>query len=282
MLEKSYFSYSPEGKHRIVYYEYGSENARTVICVHGLARYGRDFEYLAQDLAQNGFSVIAPDMVGRGKSDRFDHKENYSYEQYKKDIKSLWNHLSIESVDWIGTSMGGILGMMLAAEDNTPITKMIINDVGPYIPVAGLERIRKYLTSRVYTYKNWETFYTSFKKSMAPFGIRKEEDYHFLADISSIRHKDGSVSFNYDSSVAHSITDVEEIKPMDMWDLWERIHCPVLVIRGEESDILLQETMNRMTQKDNAQSITIEKTGHAPMLMEKEQISQARNFLLSI
>ena len=140
-----YSGLSTTGFHRVHYTEWGeADNPRVLICAHGLTRCGRDFDTLAKSL-QDHYRVICPDVAGRGESDWLTNKSDYNYAQYMNDMTALLARTDVETVHWVGTSMGGIIGMLLASHANTPITRMVINDVGAFIPKASLERISMYL-----------------------------------------------------------------------------------------------------------------------------------------
>ena len=145
MRNGSYLSLGPKGFHRVVYTDWGErDNRRVLVCVHGLTRNGRDFDALAAALA-DGYRVVCPDVVGRGASDWLADKSGYGYPQYLNDMAALLAHLDADDVHWVGTSMGGLIGMMLAAQPGTPVTRLVMNDVGPFIPAPALERIAAYV-----------------------------------------------------------------------------------------------------------------------------------------
>ena len=145
MRQGSFDSQSSAGAHRVAYTEFGErDNPRVLVCVHGLARNGRDFDRLATALAGE-YRVVCPDVVGRGASDWLANKNDYGYPQYLTDMSALFAHLRAERVRWVGTSMGGLIGMLLAAMPDSPVERMVMNDVGPLIPKAALERIGAYV-----------------------------------------------------------------------------------------------------------------------------------------
>jgi len=149
MREHSFNSLGPGGFHRVHYYEWGDpQNPRVVLCVHGLTRNGRDFDLLAGNLSDR-FRVICPDVIGRGNSGWLSNKEHYGYPQYCADMAALIARSGAQSVDWVGTSMGGIIGMLMASHAGTPVRRLVINDVGAFIPKAALERIKAYVGKHV-------------------------------------------------------------------------------------------------------------------------------------
>ena len=143
--ERSVCCASPSGLHRMVYYEWGERgNTKVLVCVHGLSRNGRDFDILAQALAGD-YRVICPDVVGRGRSDWLRDPAGYTIPQYVADMMVLIARLDVETVHWLGTSMGGLIGMVLASLENTPVTRLLLNDVGPEISSASIRRIGEYI-----------------------------------------------------------------------------------------------------------------------------------------
>lgn len=284
MQEKTFLSNSPEGQHTVTYYMYGDEGQynKTVLCVHGLARFGRDFEFLANDLVKNGFRVIALDVVGRGKSGRLQDYKHYSYDQYLKDI---WRLLDIETVGildaWIGTSMGGTLGMMAFNQHPKRIKALVLNDIGAYIPDDAFEYVERFLTVNEPN-RNWDEFYGLFQKRMRSFGKMDETAMRHLAEISAKHLDDGRVMLNYDTNIVHGLLHSEkQRKSNDFWHEWNDITCPVLILRGEESIFFQKDTIEQMKRTNkNVESVIIKNCGHAPSLTTIEQITPIRNWLL--
>lgn len=272
MEQKEFFTQTPEGKRRIVYYQYGKSGNPVVFCVHGLARFGRDFEFIGQALSDN-FCVIAPDMLGRGGSDRMHDSKNYSYKQYIADSIGIIHAHGAEKVHWLGTSMGGTIGMMVASQFPELIETLMLNDIGAFIPKSASEYI---VTRLPYNpvHPDWNDFYELFKKRLKTFGIRKEEHMRFLAEISALSHDGGGVSLNFDTGVIDgAINHFGGVVNILLWDLWENIHCPTLLIRGENSYFLSPETAEEMTKTGSkAKLVTIPDCGHTPALADEYQI----------
>ncbi len=247
------------------------------MCVHGLTRLGHDFDYVARALAKD-YRVICPDMPGRGKSDWFDLKMDYATANYVAACAALIARLGVERVDWLGTSMGGIIGMTLASMPNAPVARLIVNDVGPFIPKAALDRIAAYTGTdpRFATIEEVEAMY---RQVAAPFGIMKDEDWRFLAQISVLPADGGKLRLHYDPGIvipfkAMPITDVA------FWPIWDAIKCPVLALRGADSDLLLQKTADEMTTRGpKAELSIVQGAGHAPALMEPDQIEIVQAWL---
>jgi pimeloyl-ACP methyl ester carboxylesterase len=276
--EKKVKSLHPGGFHEIVYSEFAGNPKRTVICAHGLSRNGRDFDWLAQNLCAQGYRVICPDMAGRGRSAPFENPAWYNYPQYMADMVALLAHLDVEDVTWIGTSMGGILGMMLANQKNHPIRRMVINDIGPFIPKEALQRIKTYVTLNP-TYSTWHSYEAAFRKRMAMFGLEADEEWDYLVKISTVREANGSYRMNYDTRVAFGLENSGRVTDLDLWPLWNAVDMPLLLLRGAESDVLLRETMDRMMIGKRAEAVTFAGVGHAPALMSAQQIAVITNRL---
>jgi pimeloyl-ACP methyl ester carboxylesterase len=269
----------PDRRYRLSYTTSGRRDAgRTVICVHGLTRNGRDFDVLAKALSDRAF-VICPDMVGRGKSEWLDDPQNYAVPTYVSHMLQLIQHLGVENVDWVGTSMGGLIGMGMASLETHPIRRLVLNDVGPFIPSAALERIGAYLgLSLVFDNKN--ALETHLREIHAPFGPLSDEDWAHLAEHSAKEREDGTFVLGYDPQIAAPFKTTEPVEDLDLWALWDALSIPMLVLRGAKSDLLVAETAKEMSERGpKAEVATIEGVGHAPALMNEDQIAIVRNWL---
>jgi pimeloyl-ACP methyl ester carboxylesterase len=185
---RSLLGLSLGGFHRIAYWEWGREDAeRTVICVHGLTRQGRDFDLLARTLARRGCRVVCPDLVGRGRSDWLRDPEGYMLLQYGADMNALLARLDVEEVDWVGTSLGGLIGMILAAQPGTPIRRLVINDIGPFIPGSALRRLGTYLNGPQPAFPDLAAAEVWFRETLAPYGELADEHWRHLVEH-SLRH----------------------------------------------------------------------------------------------
>lgn len=278
-IEKSVLCVNPGGTHEIVYSEFPGDPNKTVICVHGLSRNGRDFDWVAQALSIAGYRVICPDMAGRNRSKKFDNPGYYNYPQYVSDINTLIAKLDVTSVDWIGTSMGGLIGMMLAVQPNSVIKKLVINDIGPFIDKSALERIKKYVGINE-TFPNWESFYEAFKKRMTPFGLKESAEWDFMARISSEENLFGGYRMNYDTNVLNGMFN-GPIVDMDLWALWALVQNEMLILHGADSDILTTDTLHKMMIDKRATSVSFAGVGHAPALLSADQISVVKNWLMA-
>jgi pimeloyl-ACP methyl ester carboxylesterase len=267
----------PHGFHRVTYYEWGdAENPRVVMCVHGLTRNGRDFDMLARALAPQ-FRVVCPDVAGRGLSQWLAHKQDYGYPLYLADMAAVVARTGVDKVDWVGTSMGGLIGMMLAAQPETPIRRLLLNDIGPFIPRTALERLALYV-GKAPPFATFEALEHYLRMVMAPFGALTDEQWRHLATHSSRRNDDGTFSLSYDPGIANAF--VAPPQDVVLWPVWDAIRAPTLVVRGKESDLLLRETAEEMTQRGpRAQLVELDGIGHAPALMAEDQIAVVREFL---
>ncbi|MFM2045210.1 MAG: hypothetical protein RLY86_3786 [Pseudomonadota bacterium] len=278
MTESTVLGLSAVGFHRIAYTEWGA-GPRTIVCVHGLTRNGRDFDVLAADLAERlDARVICPDVVGRGRSDRLADPDLYGYPQYLADMTALIARLDVKTVDWVGTSMGGLIGMMLAAQRNSPIRRLVVNDVGPFIPKAALERIGAYVGVD-HAFDGMAALEGYLRSTYAGFGPLTDGQWRHLATHSAQPLADGRLALAYDTGIARIFARTP-VSDVDLWPLWGRITAPTLVIRGGLSDLLSAETAERMTREGpKAELATFPGVGHAPALMDADQVDLVRTFL---
>jgi pimeloyl-ACP methyl ester carboxylesterase len=267
--------------HRLAYVEFGNPAAPAVICVHGLTRNGRDFDPLAEALADR-FHVICPDLPGRGASDWLPTGALYQPSTYVAALAHLLAALN-KPVMWVGTSLGGICGMMTAAAPNNPITRMVLNDIGPLIPAAALQRIRDYMIGAPERFPSMQALEQHLRTVHAPFGQLTDAQWAHLARFSARNVLDvahgSAYALHYDPKITEPIKESVPLD-VDMWPLWEMINIPVLAIRGEHSDLLLLETFERM-REEGAETLTITNAGHAPALMDSPSIAAVREFLES-
>lgn len=278
MKEKTFQGMSPAGFHRVAYTDWGATDGRgTVVCVHGLTRNGRDFDKFAAALAGD-FRIVCPDVVGRGRSDWLPNGSLYGFPQYLSDMVALVARLDVEEVDWVGTSMGGLIGMMLAAQPNTPVRRLVLNDVGPFIPKEALERIGGYIAANP-VFDDLAAVESHLRTIYDGFGILSDEDWRMLAHNSARPLPDGHLTFAYDPAIGAPFEN-KPLQDIDLWAIWDAVRCPVLVVRGAMSDMLTAETASEMSGRGpGATVIDIPGAGHAPSLMTPEQITIVRDFL---
>jgi pimeloyl-ACP methyl ester carboxylesterase len=243
-----------------------------------MTRNSRDFDFLAGALADR-YRVVSMDVVGRGKSDWLGDHTGYGYAQYMADAAALLARLEVEQVDWVGTSMGGLIGMMLAARPGSPIRRLVMNDIGPFIPKEFLERIRRYVGADPH-FTDLDGLEAHIRKIHASFGPLSDQEWRHLAIHSERPLAGGGVGLAYDPAIAEAAFSPEGPEDVEMWDIWEQVKCPVLVLRGAESDLLLPETVARMKASGpGCEAVDIAGCGHAPSLMPADQIAIVRDWL---
>jgi pimeloyl-ACP methyl ester carboxylesterase len=276
--EHSFRSLSPHGFHRVVYREWGHPaSSRVVVCVHGLTRNGRDFDALASALSDR-FRVLCPDMPGRGDSEWLRDPNDYGFPTYLSVAAALLAHAQVERVAWVGTSMGGLLGMVLAAQPDTPVTRLIVNDVGPMIEPAALLRIAGYVGLDP-AFDSFQALEAHVREVSAPFGALTDEQWTALARSTARQTPDGRWRLKYDPGIAVPFR-AAAAPAADLWALWDAIRCPTLLLRGAESDLLSPQTAAAMLSRGpKPRLIEFAGIGHAPMLLTPEQITPVATFL---
>lgn len=275
---------SPAGLHQMAYQEWGDPaNDRTLICVHGLTRVSNDFDALAQALA-NDYRVICPDVVGRGRSGHLRDPQYYRVPQYVSDMVTLIARLDVASVDWFGTSMGGVIGMALASLPDNPIRKLLLNDIGPSIDAEALARIGAYVGQEV-RFATFDEAWQYVRAISQSFGPHSDEQWRKLAADVIRQNVEGAWVFLYDpnlalpfkATTAHSAQLDEQM----LWAAYDAIRCPTLVVRGTESDLLSPATALAMSQRGpRAQVVELAGIGHAPTFLSDAQIALAKDFFL--
>jgi pimeloyl-ACP methyl ester carboxylesterase len=257
--------------------EWGPASGAPVVCVHGLTRSGRDFDALARALAASGRRVFCPDLPGRGASDWLPDPALYQPPIYSQALAHLLARMD-GPVDWVGTSLGGICGMGIAATPGNAIRRMVLNDIGAVIPAAALKRIRDYINQPTQAFPDIATLEAHLRKVHAPFGKLSDAEWRHLAETSARKDPSGALQLHYDPAItrAFSVGDVADI---DLSLFWAAIAIPVLILRGITSDVLPAEVAAEMARKPSARLIEIADAGHAPALMAADQISAIRDFL---
>jgi pimeloyl-ACP methyl ester carboxylesterase len=269
---------SPRGLHRMSYLEWGDPRNRDVlVCVHGLTRTGRDFDELARTLC-GVWRVVCPDVVGRGESDRLADPSFYGVPQYVSDMVTLIARLDVDQVNWLGTSMGGLVGMALTAQAASPVKRLVLNDVGPLITRAALERIASYV-GKAPNFASVADAEQYIRAISAPFGPHTERQWRFLTETWLRRNEDGTWRAHYDARIADPRLVPE--KDLDLWTLYDAVRCPTLLMRGELSDLITRETAAEMARRGpKAKVVEVRGVGHAPTLLHADQIAIVRDFLL--
>jgi len=276
--ERHFHSLSPHGFHRVVYRQWGDpDNPRVVVCVHGLTRNGRDFDALAAAIGDR-FRVLCPDMPGRGDSDWLADPNDYALPVYLTTLTALLAHAAVERCAWVGTSMGGLLGIVLAAQRNTPVARLVVNDVGPVIESAALARIGSYVGTDP-QFESFAALEAHIRAVSAPFGALSDAQWETLARTTARQLPDGRWRLKYDPGIAVPFR-VQATLNSDLWPLWDAISCPTLILRGAESDLLAPATAAAMrTRGPKPDLIEFPGIGHAPTLLDAAQIAPVAAFL---
>jgi pimeloyl-ACP methyl ester carboxylesterase len=255
--------------------EWGPPEGSAVVCVHGLTRNGRDFDALARALAGQGRRVLCVDVPGRGLSSWLPRGELYAVPTYVAAMQPLL--ASLGTYDWVGTSMGGLIGMAVAAMPGAGMRRFVINDIGPHVTAASLERIRAYLRAAPADFLTLEALEAELRRVHAPFGPLSDAEWRHLATHSARMTPEGRFRLHYDRAIADPM-GTEPLSDIELWPLWDAApKRPILVLRGETSDLLLPETCARMAAR--ARIETIPHCGHAPALMDPAQIALVTGFL---
>ena len=271
---------SASGLHRMAYVEWGErDNPEVLVCVHGLTRSARDFDFLAEALASR-YRVVCPDVAGRGASDWLRDPKEYEVSRYAADMVTLIARLGVDSVHWVGTSLGGLIGMAIASLPESPIAKLVLNDVGPVLTSVALRRIGDYV-GKWPPLPDIEAAERFVRSTSATFGPHTDAEWRFLTEHVVRRNPDGSLRMHYDPALAVPYkADIRE-KDVELWNVYDPIRCPTLVLRGENSDLLTRETAKRMTERGpRARLVEVPGVGHAPTLIHADQIAIVRDFLL--
>jgi pimeloyl-ACP methyl ester carboxylesterase len=306
----SFLSLSPAGFHRIAYLDWGNPAAgHVVVCVHGLSRNSRDFDYLARELASH-CRVICMDVVGRGDSEWLADKGDYSFSTYLADAAALIARITAPAapvafgtfrsrrktvpgpatIDWVGTSMGGLIGMLLAAKRGSPIRRLVLNDVGPFIPWSALYRLKGYVYGGSF-FRSLAEVEAHLRESCAPFGPLSDEQWRHLTENSVTQTATGEYRLRYDPAIGDTMRGARAdpefpmgpnfLSGIDLWSTWTEVRCPTFVLRGAESDVLSRETLLQMqARRTGVEALELQGIGHAPALMSYDQIAAVREFLL--
>ena len=259
--------------------EWGPRRAtRAVVCVHGYSGNSRDFDYLAQALAEDR-RVVCIDVAGRGDSDWLRTNVEYNFAQFASDLRGVISHLGLEEVDWVGTSMGGLLGMMIASAPSNPIRRLVMNDIGAYVPLAALQAIGHNLDAPK-TFATLDAVEAHLRHTHRDWGEITDEQWRHFAVHGSRPLADGGLRLHYDPRIARLAQAFPLTPGLFMWDAWYRVRCPVLLLRGERSEIFPPHVAQTMLDaKPGTELVEIAGCGHVPALMSDDQVEIVRNFL---
>jgi pimeloyl-ACP methyl ester carboxylesterase len=251
-----------------------------VVCVHGLTRNARDFDTLARELVRRGRSVYCPDLAGRGRSDWLRDPMQYHLGQYAADLNNVVSRIGCEQVDWVGTSLGGLVGMTLAAQPGHPIRRLVMNDIGPFIPASALRRLGTYIDTPLRRFDSVAAAESHFRTTLAPFGDLADAQWRHLTEHSVKPSADRpGVELRHDPAIARTYRQWQYLN-VDLWNTWRRIDCPVLVLRGADSDFLARTTVQRMAESGpRADAVEVQGCGHVPSLTRPDQMAPVLEFL---
>lgn len=259
--------------------DWGSENAPPVILWHGFARNGHDFDYLAASLAEQ-YRLVAPDTIGRGLSEWSPAPDTeYTVPFYARQAIELVEQLGFMTLRWVGTSMGGLIGMVAATVLKQRMSHLVLNDVGPAIAPGAVDRILTYAGTPP-AFSTLPELEQYFRTIYAPFGIASDEGWRRLAETSARRLPDGRLTPHYDPQIAAVLGRQNVSASGDAWPLYDQIVAKTLLIRGAVSDLLAPATAEMMTQRGpRARRVDLPGIGHAPAFDTSEQAALVAQFL---
>jgi pimeloyl-ACP methyl ester carboxylesterase len=252
------------------YLERGAPGAvRTVVCVHGLTRNAHDFDALAEALAARGRHVLAIDVAGRGGSSWLADSAQYDVAVYARHLRGFLERLGLAEVDWVGTSMGGLIGIEIAGGEASPIARFVLNDIGPFVPQQALGMIRAYLGLDL-KFKDMAELEAHLRYIHAGFGQLSDAEWRHMAETSSRQAEDG-LRLHYDPLIREPFAVAAE-RDIDLWAAWDRIACPTFVLHGADSPLLTAETIEEMKRRGpRPEVVSLPGVGHAPALNTEEQ-----------
>jgi pimeloyl-ACP methyl ester carboxylesterase len=274
----------PHGLARIAYVEWGPEDAsQVVLCVHGLTRNARDFDFLARRLAAKGMRVVCPDLPGRGRSEWIANPADYATPLYLAAMAAVIARTGAEQVDWVGTSLGGHVGMEMAALAGNSIRRLVLNDFGARVAGAALQRMGAYMRLKR-RFATVEELEEHFRTIHEPFGKLTDAQWRHIAVNSAVKTEEGDFRQHYDPAIGRNFSWPLMVD-VGLWHVWEKVSCPVLILHGEDSDLLHASTVREMQKRGAAarkalvRAIEVRGCGHAPALMADHQISLIEEFL---
>ena len=270
--------------HRIAFTDWGPIGSGVpVICVPGLTRQGRDFDFLAAELARCGRRVLCPDLPGRGRSGRLLSPLQYVFPQHCADATAVCLATGAETIDWVGTSVGGLIGMVLAGLPGSRIRRLVINDIGPTVPVAAEARIGEKLVDMPKGFKTFNEAVAFYRFAFPEYGELDDTCWRHIARH-SIEWSETEQTFNllFDRGIIWAY-HFYRYYSMPLWPFWRNIEIPILILAGEKSDFLpLSLAVEMQTQNPRARIVRIPGVGHTPMLMQSDQIDPVVQFLLEV
>ncbi|HOO52063.1 MAG TPA: alpha/beta hydrolase [Alphaproteobacteria bacterium] len=283
-------TYTPSGKAYTLHYKiWGANNPKdkTLICVHGLTGNSGDFRYIGEQLStEENMRVVAIDMAGRNDSDYFEDPLDYNFEQYLKDIDGLLKEIDCTapaSCDWLGVSMGGLIGFYVAGRENSPIRRLVLDDIGPEVPKEDLEYIAQFITTPA-EYDRPEDLVPLLKMALgSPYsrGNMSEDQWLHFARTYTRKNNNGKFGRNMDAGIAVMFHQ-QPLGTLDLWEVWKQVSQPILAIRGGLSTLFPQYVADKMLKTKNGNRIdlvTMEDCGHVPSLYRRDQIDIIADWL---
>ncbi|MFI4956374.1 MAG: alpha/beta fold hydrolase [Gammaproteobacteria bacterium] len=267
----------PAGTHQMVYYEWGNpENPRVLVCLHGLTRNGRDFDFLAAALL-NEYRILAPDLIGRGKSEWMKDPALYTIEQYVADLVGWMHQLGLKKVDFLGASLGGILGMLITVQPNSPIQRLLLDDIGPIIKKESANRLSEEVESNP-TFKSLGELKDFLKHVYATTGTMEPYHWDHLLAHDHISLPDGTYARAYDPQLFMSFLPMLH-GDIAFWPVFKAIHIPIFVLHGEQSVVLTPDICAEMKQYQPTITIVdLPGITHCPSLMDERIIGIVKHW----
>jgi pimeloyl-ACP methyl ester carboxylesterase len=270
------------GWHRIAYTDWGPLSDPTpVVCVPGLSRQGRDFDFLAEKLASKGRRVVCPDLPGRGRSDRLLSAFQYVFPQYCADLAMVSCATDARQIDWVGTSLGALIGIALAGTPGNRISRLVVNDIGPLVPREAEVSIGARLGDMPERFNSFAHAVAYFRVAFAGYGVMDDVRWHHIVRH-SIEWSERDRAFNllYDPNITIAY-HLYRYYTTPLWAFWRNIRVPILILVGAQSDVLPMELVQEMQrQNPRARYLTVPDVGHMPMLMQSDQVDPVVEFLM--
>ena len=278
MLERHLASLGPSGFHRVAYAEWpGPPGAPALVCVHGLSRNAHDFDVFAAAMTKT-HRIVCPDMPGRGSSEWLKDSNEYAFPTYLADCAALIARLDVESVDWVGTSMGAVIGFLLASQPGAPVRRLVVNDAGPFVSKEALAWLGTFIGADP-TFESIDAMEQTIRKNSAGFGALTDAEWRTMILYLSRAKPGGGYGYAYDPKIGEPYK--QDLADVDLWPFWDRVACPTLILRGEHSNVLARSDAEKMTQRGpKPKLVEFAGVGHAPALLTEDQIGVVRDFLI--
>ena len=268
----------PAGTHQMVYYEWGNpQNPRVLVCLHGLTRNSRDFDFLAAAL-HNDYRILAPDLIGRGKSDWLKDPELYTIHQYVADMMGWMHQLGLKEVDWLGVSLGGIIGMLIAGLPHSPVQHLALVDIGPIVKRTSVVHLSSEVAENP-VFKSLGELKDFLKKTYATTGTMESYHWDHLLAYDHITLPDGTFARAYDPELFRSFVPMQH-EDIVFWPVFEALHLPMFVLHGEKSVVLTPDICAEMKRlQPSITFVDLPGITHAPSMMDEKHIGLVKQWL---